>query len=182
MRQCRLISKYHTKTVPSFHTLPLVAPFQDILMRTKAEQSTTRKLCCNCYYQDCWDYVYVNELGKLMKPGYLRAKFPEMAEKNRLPRISFQIYYMFLLAQFAQDIYDIRLKLPIYHFPTVFRGEYDMMTSPYGMCAVLTMFFSVLITSFDSMWPLDLYHPIIGGYFSCTIVFIPPVEPGVHLT
>ncbi len=60
-----------TKTKSSYRTLPLVAPFEAILKRMKAEQEENRKLCGNCYRQDYLGYIYVNELGELIKPGYL---------------------------------------------------------------------------------------------------------------
>lgn len=87
--KCRLISKDRTKTASSFRTLPLVGPIEELLLKQKSEQEINRKLCGNCYCKEYLDYVYVNELGELMKPGYLSAKFPEILKKNGMRRIRF---------------------------------------------------------------------------------------------
>lgn len=87
--KCRLVSKDRTKTASSFRTLPLVAPIEELLLKRKAEQEINRKLCGRCYNQDYLDYIYVNELGELIKPGYLSAKFPELLERNGMRRIRF---------------------------------------------------------------------------------------------
>ena len=69
--------------------MPLVAPFEELLLRIKAEQELNRKLCGNCYCKDYLDYIYVNELGELMKPDYLTQKLPKLLEQNNMRRIRF---------------------------------------------------------------------------------------------
>ena len=39
--------------------------------------------------QDYLDYVYVNELGELVKPGWLTQTFPEFLKKHGMRRIRF---------------------------------------------------------------------------------------------
>lgn len=84
-----LIKADSTKTKSSFRTLPLVAPFEQILLRMKAEQEKNRKPCGNCYCQDYLDYIYVNEIGELVKPGYLTAHVPAVLKKNGMPKLRF---------------------------------------------------------------------------------------------
>ena len=67
-----------TKTKSSYRTLSLVAPFEAILKRMKAEQEENRKLCGNCYCQDYLGYIYVNELGELIKLAYLQHVLVEL--------------------------------------------------------------------------------------------------------
>ena len=55
----------------------------------KTEQEENRELCGNCYCQDYNDYIYVNEIGELIKPGFLTAHFPAMLKKHNMPRIRF---------------------------------------------------------------------------------------------
>ena len=55
----------------------------------KEEQDLNRKLCGNCYCQDYLGYIYVNEIGELIKPGYLTVHFPKVLEKHNMPRIRF---------------------------------------------------------------------------------------------
>ena len=78
-----------TKTKSSYRTLPLVAPFEAILKRMKAEQEENRKLCGNCYCQDYLGYIYVNELGELIKPGYLSSHVPAVLKEHNMPPIRF---------------------------------------------------------------------------------------------
>jgi len=78
-----------TKTKSSYRTLPLVEPFEKILLRMKAEQELNQELCGNCYCQDYLGYIYVNEIGELIKPGYLTAHFPMVLAKHNMPRIRF---------------------------------------------------------------------------------------------
>ena len=78
-----------TKTKSSYRTLPLVAPFEAILKRLKAEQEENRKLCGNCYCQDYLGYIYVNELGELIKPGYLSSHVPVVLKEHNMPPIRF---------------------------------------------------------------------------------------------
>ena len=85
----RLILADSTKTKSSFRTLPLVEPFEQLLLKMKAEQEQNRKLCGSCYCKDYLDYIYVNEIGELVKPGYLTAHIPAVLEQNNMPRIRF---------------------------------------------------------------------------------------------
>ena len=81
-----------TKTKSSYRTLPLVAPFEAILKRLKAEQEENRKLCGNCYCQDYLGYIYVNELGELIKPGYLSSHVPAVLKEHNMPPLDFMIF------------------------------------------------------------------------------------------
>lgn len=83
------VLKDRTKTKSSCRTLPLVAPFEELLLRIKAEQELNRRLCGNCYCNDYLDYIYVNELGELMKPDYLSNKLPKFLEEHNMRRIRF---------------------------------------------------------------------------------------------
>ena len=78
-----------TKTKSSFRTLPLVAPFEEMLHKMKMEQEENKKLCGNCYCQDYLGYVYVNEIGEIIKPGFLTAHFSAVLKANNMPMIRF---------------------------------------------------------------------------------------------
>lgn len=84
-----LIEKDRTKTKSSYRTLPLVAPFEELLIRLKAEQTQNKKLCGRSYCCKDSDYIYVNGIGELVKPGYLTQHFPLVLEKNGLRKIRF---------------------------------------------------------------------------------------------
>ena len=85
----QLVLKDRTKTKSSHRMLPLVEPFEKLLLELRETQKVNRKLCGKCYCTDYLDYIYVNVLGELMKPGYLTAKLPEILEDNGMRRIRF---------------------------------------------------------------------------------------------
>ena len=64
-------------------------PFERLLIQLKADQARNRKLCGKSYNTDYLDYIYVNEIGDLIKPGYLTQHFPALLEKKGLKRIRF---------------------------------------------------------------------------------------------
>ncbi len=85
----QLIQKDRTKTKSSYRTLPLVAPFEELLLRLREEQKKNKKLCGKSYCTDYAEYIYVNQLGQLVKPGYLTSHFPALLVKNGMRRIRY---------------------------------------------------------------------------------------------
>lgn len=57
--------------------------------RLKAEQELNRKLCGKSYCRKYTDYIYVNEIGELVKPGYITQHFPLILQKNNMRKIRF---------------------------------------------------------------------------------------------
>ena len=55
-----LVGKDRTKTKSSHRTLPLVGPFEELLLAIRDKQEANRRICGNCYCQEYLDYVYVN--------------------------------------------------------------------------------------------------------------------------
>lgn len=84
-----VISKDRTKTKSSYRTLPLVAPFEELLHRLQADQIRNRKLCGRSYCREYIGYIYVNETGERIKPNYITQHFPLVLEKHGLRRIRF---------------------------------------------------------------------------------------------
>lgn len=84
-----LVEKNRTKTKSSFRMLPLVPPFEELLKRLKAEQQYYREICGNSYNTKYLDYVYVNQIGNIIKPAYLTEQFPKFLERNGMRRIRF---------------------------------------------------------------------------------------------
>lgn len=84
-----IVQKDRTKTKSSYRTLPLVEPFEELLLRLKEEQAQNRKLCGRSYSKKYTEYIYVDQLGQLIKPGYITQHFPQVLEKNGLRRIRF---------------------------------------------------------------------------------------------
>ena len=85
----KIIQKDRTKIKASYRSLPLVPPFEELLHRLKAEQELNRKLCGKSYCKKYTDYIYVNEIGELVKPGYITQHFPLVLKKNGMRKIRF---------------------------------------------------------------------------------------------
>lgn len=83
------IEKERTKSKSSCRTLPLVKPFEDLLIRLYLQQKENRRLCGDCYCQEYLDFIYVNEMGERMKPGFLTQHFSILLKKNGLRKIRF---------------------------------------------------------------------------------------------
>ena len=84
-----LVEKDRTKTKSSHRTLPLVPPFEALLLRMRTQQEENRKACGSCYHMQDAEYIYVNELGERIKPGFISAHFRAVLEKNGMRRIRF---------------------------------------------------------------------------------------------
>ena len=85
----RIVASDTTKTKSSYRSLPLVKPFEEILLRMKQEQEENKRLCGRCYCQDYLDYIYVNQIGEIVKPGFVTAHFSAVLKANNLPHIRF---------------------------------------------------------------------------------------------
>ena len=83
------VARDRTKTKSSCRTLPLVAPFEKVLLDLKQQQEENRKLCGNSYCKKYLDYIYVNEIGERIKPNYVSSHFPLVLEQNHLRKIRF---------------------------------------------------------------------------------------------
>ena len=69
--------------------MPLVPPFEELLIKLKAQQERNRILCGNAYCSKYTGYIYVNEIGELIKPDYITRHFPLFLEQHGLKRIRF---------------------------------------------------------------------------------------------
>ena len=85
----QVVKKDSTKTKSSCRTLPLVAPFELLLRYLRAEQSINRTVCGDCYCEDYLDYIYVDAMGKLIKPDFITQHFDLFLKKNGLKKIRF---------------------------------------------------------------------------------------------
>ena len=83
------IAKDRTKSKASLRILPLVPYFREKLLKVQNQQDINRRLCGRDYISEYIDYIYVDELGERIKPGYITNSFPLLLEKNNLRRIRF---------------------------------------------------------------------------------------------
>lgn len=85
------VAKDRAKTKSSLRTLPLVEPFEQLLLLLKAEQAVNRRVCGNMYCGDYFGYVYVNELGERIKPNFITQNFAITLANNNLKKFVFTI-------------------------------------------------------------------------------------------
>ncbi len=73
----KMYAQDSAKTKSSMRTLPLVGSFAEYFKEVKAAQELNKKVCGNCYNYEYDGYVFVDELGDLMRPDYLTSYFPQ---------------------------------------------------------------------------------------------------------
>ena len=84
-----LVKQDRTKTKSSMRTLPLVSAVRERLIALMAEQDENRRLCGKSYIKDFAGYICVNEIGDLIKPGYVTNCFGKLLTDNALRKIRF---------------------------------------------------------------------------------------------
>ncbi len=77
-----IIEQDSAKTKSSLRTLPLVGTFKEYFTEVKKAQELNKKVCGNCYDYDYDDYIFVDELGERMQPGYLTGYFPSTSKST----------------------------------------------------------------------------------------------------
>ena len=81
--------KDRAKNQSSVRTLPLVEPFEKLLIKLKNQQNKNMKLCGHSYSKKYLDYIYVDDLGNRIKPGYITKAYKKILNKNNLKLIRF---------------------------------------------------------------------------------------------
>lgn len=87
--QWQLIAKDRAKNKSSRRSLPLIPLVEEYLLQMKAKQEKNRALCGSCYCRDYLEYVYLNDIGELVKPDFLTLHLGLVLKKNNLRRIRF---------------------------------------------------------------------------------------------
>lgn len=82
-------AKDKTKNASSLRTLPLIPLFQKKMKELWQQQKEAQRLFGNCYSRKYLGYIYVNEIGELIKPDYISEAFSNLLEKNGLRHIRF---------------------------------------------------------------------------------------------
>ena len=78
-----------TKTKSSCRTLPLIPACEQMLNKMKKEQEQNRKVCGKSYCTDYLDYIYVDLMGKRIRPDFLSQHFPDFLVAHQMKRIRF---------------------------------------------------------------------------------------------
>ena len=62
---------------------------QHMLNKMKKEQEQNRKVCGKSYCTDYLDYIYVDPMGKRIRPDFLSQHFPDFLVARQMKRIRF---------------------------------------------------------------------------------------------
>lgn len=81
--------KDRTKNRTSRRVLPLMPQVKSALLDWKEQQNLHKSLCGKDYCKDYQGYVFVGELGSLLKPNYISQGFKTHLEKHDLRHIRF---------------------------------------------------------------------------------------------
>lgn len=74
----QIIEQNSAKTKSSLRTLPLVGSFREYFLQVKEAQELNKKVCGNCYNYEYDGFVFVDEMGERMQPGYLTSYFQSL--------------------------------------------------------------------------------------------------------
>lgn len=77
------------KTKSSSRTLPLVGKFREYFAAVRKAQEENKRICGNCYNYDYDGYIFVDEMGNLIRPDYLSCQFPKFLAKRGMEKIRF---------------------------------------------------------------------------------------------
>lgn len=84
-----LIQKDVMKNASSKRTMPLIPEIKEALLKLKEQQDKNRAYFKNGYNQQYLDYVWVDDIGKLVNPNTVTCHFKSFLAQHGLPRIRF---------------------------------------------------------------------------------------------
>ncbi len=87
--KCLLIKKDIMKNASSKRTMPLIPEIKEDLLELKDKQERNKAYFKNGYNQEFLEYVWVDDIGKLVNPNTITSHFKSFLEQNDLPHIRF---------------------------------------------------------------------------------------------
>lgn len=85
----KILQKNRTKTKSSTRSLPLVPQFENMLVQMRKTQEHNMILFGDSYCKEFTEYIYVDPMGYLIKPGFVTQHFRLICDKNELKHIRF---------------------------------------------------------------------------------------------
>ena len=85
----QLVTKDRAKNKSSMRSLPLVPVFEEYLIARRQKQEEYRRLCGRSYNNQYADYIYVDEMGNLVKPEFVTDNFSIVLNNNNMKKIRF---------------------------------------------------------------------------------------------
>jgi len=84
-----LIQKDVMKNASSKRTMPLIPEIKEALLKLKEQQDKNKAYFKNGYIQQYLDYVWVDDIGKLVNPNTVTCHFKSFLAQHGLPKIRF---------------------------------------------------------------------------------------------
>lgn len=84
-----ILGKEKTKNLTSLRTLPLMPVVEEALLQHRGRLKRQQKLLGSSYSKNNLSYVFLDELGEIMKPNYVSQSFKQLLLKNELRSIRF---------------------------------------------------------------------------------------------
>ena len=84
-----LIKKDIMKNASSKRTMPLIPEIKEALLELKDKQERNKSYFKNGYNQEFLEYVWVDDIGKLVNPNTITSHFKTFLKQNGLPHIRF---------------------------------------------------------------------------------------------
>ncbi len=84
-----IVKKDRMKNQSSLRSLPLLPVVKEILLEQKKIQENNKRIYGSEYENKYADYICVDDLGYLVKPDTVSARFKTILEKNNLPKITY---------------------------------------------------------------------------------------------
>lgn len=84
-----LIQKDVMKNASSKRTMPLIPGIKEALLKLKEQQDKNKAYFKNGYNQQYLDYVWVDDIGKLVNPNTVTCHFKSFLAQHGLPKIRF---------------------------------------------------------------------------------------------
>ena len=84
-----LIKKDIMKNASSKRTMPLIPEIKEALLKLKEQQDKNKAYFKNGYNQQYLDYVWVDDIGKLVNPNTVTCHFKSFLAQHGLPKIRF---------------------------------------------------------------------------------------------
>ena len=84
-----LIQRNRTKNKASCRTLPLIPQVEAALLEKKEMDEEYSRVCRRSYCKDYTSYIFIDELGRILKPDYVSRAFPSLLKKQGLRHIRF---------------------------------------------------------------------------------------------
>lgn len=84
-----VVKRDRAKNKSSLRSLPLVPPFEKLLLEIREQQKRNMEQCGNSYSTANLEYIYLDKLGNLISPEYISDHFAIFLRNKGLRRIRF---------------------------------------------------------------------------------------------